>query len=290
MKTGEENGQAHAARDKQRIRRKTPWPLIVVAALFVIVPFLTWYGTWFGRELSDEKIDQYFSERDNPRRIQHALSQIGERIEERKGGTERWYPQVIDASRNEIPDVRMTAAWVMGLEHGREDFHQALLGLIEDSEPIVRRNAALALVRFGDERCRRELLLMLRPFPVTSSSDGRALAVLSEGTHVKRGMMLTRIRIEEERSEEVRAPLPGKIIKTSIKEGDEVRKGAQLFLLAPDSEHVRDALVGLYYFGKAEDLPEIERFAEGVEGMPDKLKSHARETAEAVRRRMTKTQ
>ena len=40
-------------------RRRASLPLIIVAALFIIVPFLTWYGTWFGRGLSDQDIASY---------------------------------------------------------------------------------------------------------------------------------------------------------------------------------------------------------------------------------------
>ena len=88
-------------------RRRTPWPLVVVAVLFVVVPFLTWYWTWFGRTLSDAEIDAYLSD-GNPRHAQHALSQVAERIEDERGengraekGTGRavrWYPQVVALS------------------------------------------------------------------------------------------------------------------------------------------------------------------------------------------------
>ncbi|HEY7545930.1 MAG TPA: hypothetical protein VID27_13645, partial [Blastocatellia bacterium] len=51
-------------------RRKFPWGMIVVAALFVIIPFLSWYGTWFGRELSDEQVETYLNDNEKPRNIQ----------------------------------------------------------------------------------------------------------------------------------------------------------------------------------------------------------------------------
>ena len=55
--------------------------LIIVASLFIIVPFLTWYFTWFGRALSDEKIVEYLADEKKPRNIQHALTQIEARME-----------------------------------------------------------------------------------------------------------------------------------------------------------------------------------------------------------------
>ncbi len=48
---------------------------------------------------------------------------------------------------------------------------------------------------------------------------------------------------------------------------------------------MRSALVGLYYFGEAGDLAEIERYAGGVEGMPDEVKRQAALTTDAVKRR-----
>lgn len=267
-------------------RRRTPWALVVVAALFVVVPFAYWYGTWFGRGLSDEQIEKYLGEHDNPRHVQHALSQIAERAERGSPDAERWMPRVVEAAASASPDVRMTAAWVMGLRHGREDFRAALLRLLEDPEPIVRRNAALALVRFGDARCRPELLAMLRPLPVTAPVDGTPRTVLTAGTPVKRESLLALLETEGGGGpREVRSPIPGTVAEVSAADGRPARAGERLYSIAPDAAQARDALIGLYYFGAAEDLPDIERYAAGVEGMPDEVKKQAAATAEAVRRR-----
>jgi len=265
-------------------RRRTPWPLAVVAALFVVVPFLTWYTTWFGRELSDEKIEEYLRE-GKPRHAQHALSQVAERVAKGDAGARRWFPRVLALSESPVPDLRMTAAWVMGEEHREEEFRAALLRLLEDPEPIVRRNAALALVRFGDARCRPELLAMLRPYAVRAPAAGKALTALSKGTPVKRESLLVRFIAEDGREGEVRAPLPGRVEEARVKEGDGFAAGSELFRLAPDAEHAHDALVGLLYFGTAEDLPDIERYARGVEGMTEGVKRQAALTSDAVKRR-----
>src|SRR2546423_927796 len=250
-------------------RRRTPWPLVVVAVLFVVVPSLTWYWTWFGRSLSDAEIDAYLRD-GNPRHAQHALSQVAERIEEEriekgKGSAARWYPQVVALSESSAADLRMTAAWVMGLEHGSEEFHAALLRLLDDPEPIVRRNAALALVRFGDPRCREELLAMLRPYAVKATGEGTALTSLTDGTPVKPGSLLVKFRDASGEIEEVRSPLPGTIEKALVKDGDRIARGADLFVIAPDDEQVTDALVGLYYFGDSRDLARSEERRVGKE-------------------------
>ena len=263
-------------------RRRTPWPLAVVAVLFVVVPFLTWYWTWFGRSLSDEEIGKYLSE-GKPRHAQHALSQVAERFERGDAGAGRWNGQVAALAASPSPDVRMTAAWVMGVEHRSEEFHAALVKLVEDPEPIVRRNAALALVRFGDPRCRPELLAMLRPYTVVAPTEGTAVTALTAGSNVKRESLLVRYTIKPNLVEEIRAPLPGTIERALIRDGDSWHVGSELFVIAPDAEQAGDALLGLAHIGQAEDVPELERFA--AEAKSDEQKRKAALTAEAIKRR-----
>ena len=265
-------------------RRRTPWPLAVVAVLFIVVPFLAWYWTWFGRALSDEEIAKYLGE-GKPRHAQHALSQVAERIERGDAGAGRWNAQVLGLASSPSPDVRMTAAWVMGVEHSSEQFRESLARLLEDPEPIVRRNAALALVRFGDARCRPELLAMLRPYPIVAPSEGTAMTALTPGSKVKRDSLLVRYTAGPDKVEEIRSPLPGVIEKSQVKDGGRWPAGAELFVIAPDAEQVSDALVGLMYFGGEGELPDVERYARGVAGMPEDVKRKAALTAEAIRRR-----
>jgi hypothetical protein len=280
-----EGGEPSSAEAKSRAgRRRTPWPLAVVAVLFVVVPFLTWYWTWFGRTLSDAELERYLSE-DNPRHAQHALSQLAERIEKNDAGAARWNARVAALASSPSPDVRMTSAWVMGLEHHSEDFRATLARMLEDPEPIVRRNAALALVRFGDPRCRAELVSMLRPYAVRAAAGGDALAALTAGSRVKRESLLLKYRDASGRTGEVRSPLPGTVERASVKDGEGFAAGGELFVLAPDVEQARDALVGLYYVGGEDELVEVERYARGVEGMPADVKTKAAQTAEAIRRR-----
>ncbi|MFL6334585.1 MAG: HEAT repeat domain-containing protein [Pyrinomonadaceae bacterium] len=263
-------------------RRRSPWPLAVVAVLFVVVPFLTWYWTWFGRSLGDEEIGKYLSE-GNPRHAQHALSQIAEAYERGDAAAARWNAQVTGLASSPSPDVRMTAAWAMGIEHRSEEFRESLARLVADPEPIVRHNAALALVRFGDPRCRPELLAMLRPYTVIAQSEGTALTALTAGSNIKRETLLVRYTVKPNLVEEIRSPLPGVIERALIKEGDAWHAGAELFVIAPDFEQTRGALIGLAYFGEPGDVPEIERFAAAAKS--DEIKREAAQTAEAIKRR-----
>src|SRR5437588_5313845 len=117
--------------------RRASLPLIIVAALFIIVPFLTWYGTWFGRDLSDEDIAKYLVDEQNPRHIQHALLQVEEKIERGDESAKKFYPQIVSSSKSSHAEIRKTAAWVMGQDNKSEEFHLALVDLLKDSETLV---------------------------------------------------------------------------------------------------------------------------------------------------------
>src|ERR1700674_4990940 len=116
-------------------RHPLTWPLIILAALFIVVPFLTWYLTWFGRDLSDDEIAKYLTDEKSPRHIQHALSQIEARIEKGDPNVKKFYPQIVSVSKSPTGEIRKTAAWVMGQDNSSPEFHQALAGLLDDAEP-----------------------------------------------------------------------------------------------------------------------------------------------------------
>lgn len=270
-------------------RRRSPWPLAVVAALFIIVPFIFWYGTWFGRTLSDDEIENYLKEEKNPRHIQHALEQVADHLIKGDAKAKRWYPQLIALAAHDSTDVRMTIAWTMGQDNKAEEFHAILLRLLKDPEPIVRRNAALSLVRFGDASSRPELLAMLRPYAVSSPASGSINTILPAGTPIKREAMLARLKIAGDQLLEVRAPLPGRIEMEAAKNSDYVNAGEELLTLAPDSASVWESLRALYLVGEREDLPDVERYAQGVAGMTDQIKEQATRTAKAIQSRSLKS-
>ena len=266
-------------------RRRSPLPLAILAAIFIVVPFLAWYGTWFGRTLSDEDINKYLAEEDKPRHVQHALSQIVERIQRRDASVKRWYPQIVALASSPMTEIRQTVAWTMGQDHQSEEFHAALVRLLTDKEPIVRRNAAMALVRFGDASGRPELLAMLQPHPVAAPFAGTINSVLLEGSSVKMGSLLARIKQGDERLQEVRSPLSGKLSSIVLREGMAVTVGEQVLSITPDVETVENALVALSYVGKREDLSLVERYSQGVEEMPERIKEQAALTAKAIQSR-----
>ena len=266
-------------------RRRTPLPFIIIAILFVVVPFLTWYLTWFGRPLSDVDIENYLNDEKNVRHVQQALSQIEERMEKGDASVKRWYPKIVALSGSSVTEIRKTTAWLMGQDNKSDEFHAALWNLLEDPQPIVRRNAAVQLVRFQDESGRAELRATLQPYNVTAPVSGTISSVLAAGGDSSENALIARITNEQNQVQELRSPLPGKITNVAAREGGKVNVGDVVLTIAPDPDFVYEALRALFFVGKAEDLPDVERYAQGVEGMPDRVKQQAAATAKAIRSR-----
>jgi biotin carboxyl carrier protein len=252
------NGQVAASTAVKQKRPSNVW-LIIVAALFIIVPFLAWYFTWFGRSLSDADIATYLAEETNPRHIQHALLQLEQRMEHRDPTVKKFYPQIIALTKSPTAEVRKTAAWVMGQDNKSEEFHRALLDLLKDTDPVVRRNAALQLVRFGDASGRPELRAMLESFEVKAPFAGTIVSQLPQGSTIRSGALLARIRDTSNNVQEFRSPVDGRLSgPVFTKEGDQVTANQTLVWLIPDRTTVLDALRALAFVGTKEDLPLIE--------------------------------
>jgi len=242
--------------------RRASLPLIIVAALFIIVPFLTWYGTWFGRDLSDQDIAAYLSDEKNPRHIQHALSRVEERIERGDPAARKFYPQIIALAQSPTGEIRKTAAWVMGQDNKSEEFHQALLSLLNDNDPLVRRNAALQLVRFGDGSGRPELRSMLQSFQLKSPATGTIVSLLPAGSKISSGGLLARVRDASNAVQEFRSPVDGAVGRLALKEGGAVAAGQTIAWLTPDRATILNGLQGLAFVGTKDDLAAIESCAQ----------------------------
>ncbi len=265
-------------------RVRASGPILILAFLFVIGAFLTWYFTWFGRELSDADISQYLVDEKHPRRVQHALLQIQQRIERNDGSARQWYPQLVAFSNHSEPEFRLTAAWIMGFDNKSPEFHEALLKLVKDAEPIVRRNAALALVRFNDASGREEMLGILKPYELKSANEGEVSSTLQVGSQVARGTLIGRVIQGDGKMVEVRSPLPGKIERIMAASGSKVAPGAVLLTINSDEQSVWEALRGLSLIGKPEDVSEVKRFAEDT-AQAERIRKQAALTANAIKGR-----
>src|SRR5467141_3592969 len=102
----------------------------LTAWLIVLMPFLFWWNTWFGRQLSDKQLSEYLRDDKKPRHIQHALVQIGERLAKHDTRVTRLYPEVVRLASYPVEEVRNTDAWVMGQDPSGAGFHETLLRML----------------------------------------------------------------------------------------------------------------------------------------------------------------
>src|SRR6267142_1591697 len=175
-------------------RVRASGPILILALLFMVASFLTWYFTWFGRNLSDADITKFLVDENHPRHVQHALLQIQQHIERGDKSATQWYPQIVALAGSPETEFRLTVAWLMGADNTSDEFHNTLRKLLQDPEPIVRRNTALALVRFNDAGGRQELISILQPFTVNAPATGILLSSLTTGAQISRGSLLGRIQ------------------------------------------------------------------------------------------------
>lgn len=262
-------------------RLRASGPILILAVLFVGGAFLSWYFSWFGRSLSDEDISQYLVDEKHPRKVQHALLQIQQRIDRGDANAKQWYPQIIRLASHPETEFRLTTAWLMGFDPKSEEFHQALIQLLGDTEPIVRRNAALALVRFEDSRGRPEILAILNPYEVKTPVAGEVASTLKEAPQLARGTLLGRIKQTDGQTLEIRSPLPGKLERIISPAGTQVSAGTGLVTINSDEDSVWEALRALALIGEKEDLPLIERYAQDA-AQSDRIRQQASITAKAI--------
>jgi multidrug efflux pump subunit AcrA (membrane-fusion protein) len=267
--------------DPKRPGRRAYFLVTLFAVLLVLFPFLFWHGTWFGRSLRDSEIDSYLDNfRDKPRNAQHAVVQIGERIGRGDAAARRWYPKLIETASSQSLELRQTAAWLMGQDHTYEPFHDALRKLLADPSLMVRRNAALSLSNFHDDAALPELRAMLRPASIPAPAAGVVKFRLKEGEYVNPGTLVARVG-----DIEVRSPLPGEVRALSIRDGSEVKPGDALADISVDKEHVWEALRALHTIGRSDDLEDVQRYARGVPGMPEKVQQQAALTLQEIQGR-----
>jgi len=264
------------------------------AWLIVLLPFLFWWNTWFGRRLSDQQITQYLADDKRPRHIQHALVQIGERIGRHDAAAARWYPQLVRLASHPVEEVRNTDAWLMGQDTGGAGFHEALLRMLRDPSPMVQGNAALSLVRFGDASGREQIVALLHPAHIFTPDAGRVIDTARVGTAIRQGGIVAKLQRagaawanspNDEATAEIRSPSSGRVHSISAPTGASIPAGAEIATVDPGDEQVWEALRALYLIGRAEDLPAIRPYERELRDIPDRVRQQALLADQAIRSR-----
>jgi hypothetical protein len=265
----------------------------VTAWLIVLMPFLFWWNTWFGRRLPDRQITAYLQDEKHPRHIQHALIQLGERMGHHDSAAARWYPELIHLASHPVEEVRNTDAWVMGQDTSGPAFHETLLKMLQDSSPMVRGNAALSLVRFGDASGRPQIVALLQPARIMTPFAGRVTDLDKAGTAVHQGGLIAKLQVDpsavasqnEQQTFELRSPISGRIRTLSVSIGSNVAAGTEVATIAPGDEQVWEALRALYLIGQADDLSAIRPYQRELPEISDRIRQQALLTEKSIRER-----
>jgi biotin carboxyl carrier protein len=271
---------------------KTPKPgmsrnqkilFFVTAWLICLMPFLFWWNTWFGRKLSDQQLNEYLHDAKKPRHIQQALVQVGERITRHDPSAKQWYPELVLLAADPVEEVRNTDAWVMGQDTSGAGFHEALLKMLNDPSPMVRGNAALSLVRFGDATGHPQIVALLQPARITSPQAGSVVDADRPGTAIHQGGLIAKLKYRNTMAE-IRSPIPGRI-RSVAGTGANVAAGAEIAVVDPSTEQVWEALRALYLIGQPEDLPAVISYERDLPDISNDVRQQASETEKAIRNR-----
>jgi biotin carboxyl carrier protein len=270
---------------KSAIAKKWLFAILVLTTAFVLMPFLLWYMTTFSRPLNDAELGTYFTDAAHPRRAQHALSQVADRIMSPipavRESAKPWYPEVVKSAVQGSDELRVTAAWVMGQDNQSPEFHSALLKQLTDANPMVRRNAALSLVRFADASGHDIIVGMLAPYKMAAPRSGVLATRLKPGDVINPGTLVAHISVSGEAAE-VRSDVPGTISQWVVPDGTSVQAGQSILVVDPSPEMVWESLRALYLIGQRSDAPAVDRYARGIDGMPPQIQQQANLTAKAI--------
>jgi len=278
--------------------------------LIVLMPFLFWWNTWFGRHLSDQQVTEYLHDDKKPRHIQQALVQVSDRMSHNDAAAKHWYPELVRLAADPVEEIRNTDAWVMGQDTSGEGFHEALLKMLSDSSATVRGNAALSLVRFGDATGRPQIVALLQSAevrvppsgPISAatpqeswSDSGRTASVVDTAgpeTNLREGGVVAKLGVTTADNAttvvELRSPITGRVRTIETQRGKQVRPGDLIAVVDPATEQVWEALRALYLVGLPEDLDAIRPYQRDLPSISNDVRKQAVEAEKAIQARTAK--
>jgi HEAT repeat protein len=193
----------------------------------------------------------------------------------------RWYPDLERLATHPVEEVRNTDAWVMGQDPTQPGFREALLKMLRDPSPMVRGNAALSLVRFGDPAGRPQIVALLQPARITAPIAGHVIDTDHVGTSIHQGGLIAKLQ-NGQQTTEIRSPITGRIRTLSVATGVDITAGAEVATIDPGEEQVWEALRALYLVGQPEDIPAIRNYKRDLPEIPERVKQQAQLTEQAI--------
>jgi HEAT repeat protein len=279
-------------KEKRSMSRAQKILFFATGWLIVLMPFLFWWNTWFGRHLTDQQLTEYLHDDKKPRHIQQALVQVSERISKNDPVVKQWYPDLIRLASSPVDEVRNTDAWVMGQDPSTAgnrfspNFRDTLLKMLNDPSPMVRGNAALSLVRFGDATGRPQIVALLAPAHLTAPVAGKIIDSDRPGTSIHQQGLVAKLQNNDAQGQvvEIRSPIPGRI-RTVAQTGANMSAGAEVAIIDPATDQVWEALRALYLIGQLDDLPAIRPYERDLPDVSNDVRQQAIETEKAIQQR-----
>jgi hypothetical protein len=177
-------------------------------------------------------------------------------------------------------------AWVMGQDTAGPGFHDALLKMLNDPSMVVRGNAALSLVRFGDSSGRAQIVSLLQPVVIAAAEAGQVIDTAGVGTAVHEGGLVAKLKSDDaQQIHELRSPITGRVRILSAPTGASVKPGGVVATVDPGEEQVWEALRALYLIGQVDDLPAIRPYQRELPEVPERLRQQALDTEREIQRR-----
>jgi len=282
---GGEDSPQKPARPRMSTRNRVLF--FLTAWLLVLMPFLFWWSTWFGRPLKPKEMSEYLNDNVHPRHIQHAIVQLGQRMSQHDASAAQWYGDLVRLAANPREEVRSTDAWVMGQDTAGPGFHEALVKMLGDSSVVVRGNAALSLVRFGDNSGRAQIVSLLQPVVITTPSAGRVIDAATVGTMIHQGGLVAKVQGDDSQIHELRSPVTGRV-RLATGTGAAKTAGASVATVDPGEEQVWEALRALYLVGQVDDVPAIRSYERELPEVSDRVRVQAADTERAINSRASK--
>ena len=150
---------------------------------------------------------------------------------------------------------------------------------------MVRGNAALSLVRFGDATGRPQIVALLQPAQLTAPQAGQIVDSDRPGTSIHQGGLIAKLSTAgASQPTEIRSPIPGRI-RTVVATGANVAAGAEVAVVDPGADQVWEALRALYLIGQPEDLPAVRLYQRDLPDISNDIRQQAMETEKAIQAR-----
>jgi hypothetical protein len=281
-------GDSHPRPVRPRMSTRNRIIFFLTAWLVVLMPFMFWWSTWFGRALTSKEMNEYLNDASHPRHIQHAIVQLGQRMSRQDSSAARWYPDLVRLASSPREEVRSTDAWVMGQDTSGQGFHETLLKMLDDPSLVVRGNAALSLVGFGDATGRPQIVSLLQPVAIVAPSASRVVDTAAIGTAIHQGGLVAKLQTIDGQQSELRSPITGRVRTLATATGATVVQGSTMATVEPGDEQAWEALRALYLVGQLEDLPAIRPYERELPEVPQRLRQQAIETEKAIQQRASK--